>query len=116
MTEQTADTKGKESAKSEGGEASALNVVSSPSASPAASSSKKKRAPIASGRAYIHASFNNTIITMTDQVGNAVSWASAGQKGFRGSRKNTPFAAQVAAEEAARKAVDRGMRLSLIHI
>ncbi len=70
----------------------------------------KKGRNIVSGQAHILATFNNTIITMTDQGGNAITWASAGEKGFRGSRKNTPFAAQVAAEDAARKAFDMGMR------
>ena len=64
----------------------------------------------ANGRAYVQSSFNNTIVTMTDASGGAISWCSAGGKGFRGSRKNTPFAAQVAAEDAARKAYDMGLR------
>ena len=71
---------------------------------------KKGKKNVANGNAYILSSFNNTIITMTDAMGNAISWASAGGKGFRGSRKNTPFAAQVAAEDAARKAIENGMR------
>jgi small subunit ribosomal protein S11 len=71
---------------------------------------KKGKKNIGSGNAHVLSSFNNTIVTITDQMGNAVCWASAGQKGFKGSRKNTPFAAQVAAEEAGRKAVDHGMR------
>ena len=65
---------------------------------------------VSTGRVYILSTFNNTLITITDSMGNTVCWASAGGKGFRGSRKNTPFAAQVAAEDAARKAVDNGMR------
>ena len=69
---------------------------------------EKKNVPV--GIAHIQASFNNTIITFTDTRGNAVSWASSGQSGFKGSRKSTPFAAQVAAETAARKAQDNGMR------
>ena len=68
------------------------------------------------GQAHIQASFNNTIITFTDTRGNAVSWASAGQAGFKGSRKSTPFAAQVAAETAARKAQDNGMRTVGIYV
>jgi small subunit ribosomal protein S11 len=71
---------------------------------------KKGKRAVSSGNAYILSSFNNTIVTLTDTMGNAVSWSSAGGKGFRGSRKNTPFAAQVAAEDAARKAVEQGMR------
>ncbi len=65
---------------------------------------------VSSGKAFVLSSFNNTIITITDPTGNAVAWSSAGANGFRGSRKNTPFAAQVAAEQAARKAVESGMR------
>lgn len=71
------------------------------------SSAKKS---VSTGKAYILSTFNNTIVTLTDQMGNAIAWSSAGHKGFRGSRKNTPFAAQVAAEEAARKAYDAGLR------
>jgi small subunit ribosomal protein S11 len=71
---------------------------------------KKGKKNVSSGNAYILSSFNNTIVTIADTMGNAICWASAGGKGFRGSRKNTPFAAQVAAEDAARKAVENGMR------
>jgi small subunit ribosomal protein S11 len=62
------------------------------------------------GIAHVHASFNNTIITITDRQGNALSWATAGGAGFRGSRKSTPFAAQVAAETAGRAALDYGLK------
>ena len=75
---------------------------------------EKKNVPV--GIAHIQASFNNTIITFTDTRGNAVSWASSGQSGFKGSRKSTPFAAQVAAETAARKAQDNGMRTVGIYV
>jgi len=68
----------------------------------------KKDVPI--GVCHIQASFNNTIITITDPNGNVVSWSSAGRRGFKGSRKSTPFAAQVASEDAARRAVDLGMK------
>ncbi|MGE0171537.1 MAG: 30S ribosomal protein S11 [Oligoflexales bacterium] len=68
----------------------------------------KKNAPM--GVAHVQATFNNTIVTITDLNGEVVSWSTAGAKGFKGSRKSTPFAAQVAAEEAARKAMDAGMR------
>jgi small subunit ribosomal protein S11 len=71
---------------------------------------KKEKKNIPSGVAHIRATFNNTIITFTDMKGNVVSWASSGASGFKGSRKSTPFAAQVAAESAARKAMDHGMR------
>ena len=63
-------------------------------------SRKKVKKQVADGMAHIHASFNNTIVTLTDRQGNALSWATAGGSGFRGSRKSTPFAAQVAAERA----------------
>lgn len=65
---------------------------------------------VLTGIAHIKSTFNNTIVTITDVNGNAVSWASAGARGFKGSRKSTPFAAQLAAEEAARRAMEHGMR------
>jgi small subunit ribosomal protein S11 len=65
---------------------------------------------IFSGIAHIQSTFNNTLVTITDVNGNAISWASAGARGFKGSRKSTPFAAQLAAEEAGRKAMDHGMK------
>ena len=77
---------------------------------------KKEKKSVPVGIAHIQASFNNTIITFTDTRGNAVSWASSGQSGFKGSRKSTPFAAQVAAETAARKAQDNGMRTVGIYV
>ncbi|MDX8397609.1 MAG: 30S ribosomal protein S11 [Mariprofundaceae bacterium] len=73
-------------------------------------SKKRNRKNIASAVAHIKASFNNTIITFTDESGNTISWATSGGSGFRGSRKSTPFAAQVAAEDAARKAMDHGVK------
>ena len=69
---------------------------------------EKKNVP--AGQAHIQASFNNTIITMTDPAGNVISWSSAGSNGFKGSRKSTPYAAQVTAEAAARKAMEHGLR------
>ncbi|AMD91822.1 30S ribosomal protein S11 [Desulfomicrobium orale] len=71
---------------------------------------KKEKRNIPTGIAHVNSTFNNTIITFTDPTGNVVSWASSGASGFKGSRKNTPFAAQKAAETAARKAMDCGMR------
>ncbi|MGB0513461.1 MAG: 30S ribosomal protein S11 [Wenzhouxiangellaceae bacterium] len=71
---------------------------------------KKVKKTVADGIAHVHASFNNTIITITDRQGNALSWATAGGSGFRGSRKSTPFAAQVAAENAGRTAQDYGVK------
>jgi len=75
---------------------------------------EKKNVPV--GLVHIQASFNNTIITFTDTRGNTISWGSAGQAGFKGSRKSTPFAAQNAAEQAARRAMDNGMRTVGIYV
>lgn len=71
---------------------------------------KKVKRNVVDGVAHIHASFNNTIVTITDRQGNAISWATAGGSGFRGSRKSTPFAAQVAAERAGKVAQEHGMK------
>jgi small subunit ribosomal protein S11 len=80
-------------------------------AKPAAAKPKKKiKRVVTDGIAHVHASFNNTIITITDRQGNALSWASAGGQGFKGSRKSTPFAAQVASEVAGRAAMEQGIK------
>ena len=71
---------------------------------------KKVKRNVAEGIAHIHASFNNTIVTITDRPGNALAWATAGSNGFKGSRKSTPFAAQVAAEQAGRAAQECGVK------
>jgi small subunit ribosomal protein S11 len=71
---------------------------------------KKVKKQVADGMAHIHASFNNTIVTITDRQGNALCWATAGGSGFRGSRKSTPFAAQVAAERCGTMALDYGLK------
>jgi small subunit ribosomal protein S11 len=71
---------------------------------------RRERRTVAEGIAHIQSTFNNTVITITDMGGNALAWASAGGQGFRGSRKGTPFAAQTAAEQVARKVIDQGMR------
>jgi small subunit ribosomal protein S11 len=70
----------------------------------------KERKNVANGVAHIHASFNNTIVTITDAGGNVIAWSSSGSKGFKGSRKSTPFASQLAADTAAKKAMENGMR------
>jgi small subunit ribosomal protein S11 len=75
-----------------------------------ASRKKKERKNIPTGVAHIKATFNNTLVTITDPTGNVVSWSSAGVQGFKGSRKGTPFAAQLAASDAAKKAMEHGMR------
>jgi small subunit ribosomal protein S11 len=71
---------------------------------------RKKRTVAPDGAAYIKATFNNVMITLTDSQGNTVAWSSSGKRGFKGSRKNTPYAAQVASSEAAREAHDMGLR------
>lgn len=77
---------------------------------------RKERKNVDRGQAHIKSTFNNTIVTITDTAGNAISWASAGGLGFRGSRKSTPFAAQMAAETAAKAAVDHGMRTVEVYV
>ncbi|MDD3554699.1 MAG: 30S ribosomal protein S11 [Deltaproteobacteria bacterium] len=77
---------------------------------------RKERKNVPEGVAHIQATFNNTIVTITDKQGNTVSWASSGAQGFKGSRKGTPFAAQMAAETAAKKAAENGMRSVEVHI
>jgi len=74
------------------------------------SGSKKQKRNVPNGMAYIQSTFNNSIVTITDQNGDVISWASAGSSGFKGAKKGTPFAAQTAAESAARRAIDQGMR------
>jgi small subunit ribosomal protein S11 len=77
---------------------------------------KKERKNITSGVAHVVASFNNTMITITDAQGNAIAWSSAGTMGFKGSRKSTPYAAQVAAEDAGRKAMEHGVKLLEVEV
>ncbi|RMF18398.1 30S ribosomal protein S11 [Hahella sp. SMD15-11] len=79
-------------------------------AKPGTRTRKKVKKTVVDGVAHIHASFNNTIVTITDRQGNALSWATAGGSGFRGSRKSTPFAAQVAAERAGNAAAEYGLK------
>jgi small subunit ribosomal protein S11 len=77
---------------------------------------RRERKNISSGVAHVSASFNNTMITIADAQGNVIAWSSAGSQGFKGSRKSTPFAAQIAAEAAGRKAMDHGMRTLEIQV
>lgn len=77
---------------------------------------RKERRNVPYGVVHIKSSFNNTIISITDQAGNVLAWASAGSSGFKGSRKSTPFAAQTAAESAARKAMEMGMRKADVEV
>jgi small subunit ribosomal protein S11 len=80
------------------------------------SKKKKTKKNILNGIAYVQSTFNNTIVSIADTSGNVVSWASAGQKGFKGSRKSTPYAAQVAADAAAAKALEAGMRTLSVEV
>ena len=77
---------------------------------------KRERKNISNGVAHVNASFNNTIITITDTQGNTVSWSSSGHHGFKGSRKSTPYAAQVTAEDAGRKAQGHGMKVLAVEV
>jgi small subunit ribosomal protein S11 len=77
---------------------------------------KRERKNITSGVAHVNASFNNTMITITDAQGNAISWSSAGHMGFKGSRKSTPYAAQMAAEDAGKKAAEHGVRTLEVNV
>ncbi len=100
----------KEAPSTEKKEAAPAAAAAATEGSPLIKKAKKGRKNVVNGNVYVLSTFNNTVITITDAMGNAVCWSSAGGKGFRGSRKNTPFAAQVAAEDAGRKAVENGMR------
>jgi small subunit ribosomal protein S11 len=77
---------------------------------------RRERKNISSGVAHVSSTFNNTMITITDAQGNSIAWSSAGAQGFKGSRKSTPFAAQMAAEDAARKAQEHGMRMLEVEV
>jgi small subunit ribosomal protein S11 len=77
---------------------------------------RREKKNIAAGVAHINATFNNTVITITDVQGNAISWSSSGSKGFKGSRKSTPFAAQMAAEDAGQKAKEHGVKILSVNV
>ena len=77
---------------------------------------RKAKRSVSEGVLHIHSTFNNTLVTITDQVGNVLAWSSAGAVGFKGSRKGTPFAAQLAADAAAKKAMDSGVRNVQVHV
>jgi len=83
-------------------------------ANPKSSQKKKVKKDVPNGVVHINATFNNTMITVTDMGGNTLSWSSAGSKGFKGSRKSTPFAAQVASDEAIRQAMEHGLRAAVV--
>lgn len=97
-------------------ETAAATAAAAPAGEVAAVRKKKGKKNIANGIVYITATFNNTIISVADGNGNVISWSSAGAKGFKGSRKNTPFAAQVAAEDAVRKAMEHGLRTVSVEV
>ncbi|HZO81980.1 MAG TPA: 30S ribosomal protein S11 [Candidatus Binataceae bacterium] len=113
---ETRPAPGKEQA-AQGGERPAA-AVGAPAAAGAAPAPRRRRAKraVTEGVAHVHATFNNTIVTITDQQGLVLAWASAGSVGFKGSRKGTPFAAQMAAEAAARKVSDVGMRSVVVYV
>ncbi len=77
---------------------------------------KKEKKNISTGNVHIQTTFNNTIVTITDPAGNVIAWSSAGVQGFKGSRKSTPFAAQLAAEDAAKKAMEHGMKSVEVYV
>lgn len=111
MAENTEQTENKE--------ATTEAAVATAAAAPTAEATVKRRKGkknVPTGIVYINATFNNTLISITDPNGNVIAWSSAGSKGFRGSRKNTPFAAQVAAEDAVRKALEHGLRMAAVEV
>ncbi len=81
-----------------------------------ATKKRRERKNIPNGAAHVHSTFNNTIVTITDRAGNTVSWASAGELGYKGSRKSTPYAAQMTAEAAAKVAIDHGMKTVDVYV
>ena len=91
-------------------------AAASGAAATAARPRRKERKNIIAGVAHVSASFNNTIVTITDAQGNTIAWSTAGTQGFKGSRKSTPYAAQVAAEDAGRKAREHGMEMLEIEV
>ena len=90
--------------------------MSKPATAKPTKGKKKVKKNVGSGIAHVQSSFNNTIVTITDLTGNVIAWSSAGSRGFKGSRKSTPFAAQLAAEDAARKAQEHGMSTVAIFV
>ena len=111
--------KKEESAKRPPAESAAAGAApgATPGGAPAPAPKRKRtRRVVPEGVAHIHATFNNTIVTITDHQGLVVAWSSAGSVGFKGSRKGTPFAAQMAAEAAARKVADYGMRAVIVYV
>jgi small subunit ribosomal protein S11 len=121
MAEETKETKaaaaGTPAAAGSTPAAGAANTGAAASGAPAGAPRKRRtRRAVPEGVAHVHATFNNTIVTITDPLGLVVAWSSAGSVGFKGSRKGTPFAAQMAAEAAARKCSEYGMRSVIVHV
>jgi small subunit ribosomal protein S11 len=121
MAEETKETKaaaaGTPAAAGSTPAAGAATTGAAASGAPAAPPRKRRtRRAVPEGVAHVHATFNNTIVTITDPLGLVVAWSSAGSVGFKGSRKGTPFAAQMAAEAAARKCSEYGMRSVIVHV
>jgi small subunit ribosomal protein S11 len=112
MAEETKETKAAPEKKA----ASAAPAAGAAGAPAPAPRRKKVRRNVPEGVAHVHATFNNTIVTITDQQGTVIAWSSAGSVGFKGSRKGTPYAAQMAAEACARKCSEVGMRAVVVHI
>jgi len=98
------------------GGATPAAAAGAPGAAPAPRRVRRTRRTVSEGVAHVHATFNNTIVTITDPQGMVVAWSSAGSVGFKGSRKGTPFAAQMAAEACARKAAEVGMRSCIVFV
>jgi|SRR3984957_7556356 small subunit ribosomal protein S11 len=124
MAEETKETQTKAPPpKAAGGAAAAAGTPAAGAATAAAGTApagaprrRRTRRAVPEGVAHVHATFNNTIVTITDPLGLVVAWSSAGSVGFKGSRKGTPFAAQMAAEAAARKCSEYGMRSVIVHV
>jgi small subunit ribosomal protein S11 len=113
MAEEEVKEKAAPEKKAAGAPAAAAGAAGAPAPAPRR---KKVRRNVPEGVAHVHATFNNTIVTITDQQGTVIAWSSAGSVGFKGSRKGTPFAAQMAAEACARKCSEVGMRAVVVHV
>jgi small subunit ribosomal protein S11 len=113
MAEEEVKEKAATEKKAAGAPAAAAGAAGAPAPAPRR---KKVRRNVPEGVAHVHATFNNTIVTITDQQGTVIAWSSAGSVGFKGSRKGTPFAAQMAAEACARKCSEVGMRAVVVHV
>ncbi|HXW83803.1 MAG TPA: 30S ribosomal protein S11 [Candidatus Binataceae bacterium] len=116
MADETKETKPAEPSRATEGGAAAEKTAGAGAGAAPAPRRRRTRRNVPEGVAHVHATFNNTIVTITDPQGQVVSWSSAGSVGFKGSRKGTPFAAQMAAEACARKAAEVGMRAVIVYV